>query len=199
MGDTRQREPLALSLGGMLGFELGLGVLALVLALIFGLSPWTQLALTADAVLWSLLATAFMLLIGAWLERQEQMAWWQSLQRILDEQLIPALATMPGGALFLIALFAGVFEELLFRGVIQAGLAGPLGEWPALLLASLLFGLAHALSRAYFVIATLMGIYLGGLFMVTGNLLIPILVHFLYDWAVLHYYLRRHRRRRIDA
>lgn len=184
-----------MSLGGMLGFELGLGVLALVLALIFGLSPLTGWALTVDAVLLSLLATALMLLVGAWLERQNQWAWWQSLQRIMDQQLIPALASMPRGALFLIALFAGVFEELLFRGVVQAGLSGPLGEWPALLLASLLFGLAHALSRAYFIVATLMGVYLGWLFLVTGNLLVPILVHFLYDWAVLHYYTRRYRRR----
>lgn len=184
-----------MSLGGMLGFELGLGVLALVLALIFGLSPLTGWALTVDAVLLSLLATALMLLVGAWLERQNQWAWWQSLQRIMDQQLIPALASMPRGALFLIALFAGVFEELLFRGVVQAGLSGPLGEWPALLLASLLFGLAHALSRAYFIVATLMGVYLGWLFLVTGNLLVPILVHFLYDWVVLHYYTRRYRRR----
>jgi len=193
VGDPATPPALKLSLGSLIGFQLGLGVVAVVLSLGFGLTPWKQLTLSVEAVWMSLLATAVMLLTGVWMERQ-QWAWWKTLQEILEKQLIPALAAMPAGALFLIALSAGVFEELLFRGVIQAGLSGPLGEWPALLLASLLFGLAHAMSRAYFLVATLMGVYLGWLFMITGNLLIPIIIHFLYDWAVLHYYVRRHRR-----
>ncbi|MGY6588269.1 MAG: CPBP family intramembrane glutamic endopeptidase [Wenzhouxiangella sp.] len=192
MGDPATPPALKLSLGSLIGFQLGLGVVAVILSLVFGLTPWKQLILSVETVWMSLLATAVMLLTGAWMERQ-RWQWWQALQRLLEQQLIPALAAMPAGALFLIALSAGVFEELLFRGVIQAGLSGPLGEWPALLLASLFFGLAHAMSRAYFLVATLMGVYLGWLFMITGNLLIPIIIHFLYDWAVLHYYVRRHR------
>nr|WP_239056945.1 CPBP family intramembrane glutamic endopeptidase [Wenzhouxiangella limi] len=89
----------------------------------------------------------------------------------------------------MVALLAGVGEELLFRGVIQGGLDGVIGPWPALALASLLFGAMHALSRAYFVLATVMGLYMGLVYLWTGNLLIPILIHFLYDWVVLRYYL----------
>ena len=35
-----------------------------------------------------------------------------------------------------------------------------------------------------------MGFYLGWLYQATGNLLVPIMVHFLYDWVVLEWYLR---------
>ncbi|HMA98728.1 MAG TPA: CPBP family intramembrane glutamic endopeptidase, partial [Wenzhouxiangella sp.] len=57
--------------------------------------------------------------------------------------------------------------------------------------ASVVFGAMHALSRAYFMVATAMGFYLGWLYLATGNLLIPIVVHFVYDWVVLRYYLKK--------
>ena len=52
---------------------------------------------------------------------------------------------------------------------------------------SLLFGLAHALTRTYAVLATLVGFYLGFLFWLTGNLLAPILAHAVYDFVALVY------------
>jgi len=55
---------------------------------------------------------------------------------------------------------------------------------------SLAFGLLHALTPAYFVLAALMGAYLGWLQMETGNLLVPIIVHWLYD-ALAFWLLRR--------
>ena len=65
------------------------------------------------------------------------------------------------------------------------------GLWPALLLASLLFGLAHAMTLTYLVLATLMGLYLGALYAWTDQLLAPMLTHFLYDWAALAWLLRK--------
>lgn len=95
------------------------------------------------------------------------------------------------GAVVLVSLLAGVGEELLFRGVVQAGLVSPLTPFGAILIASVLFGAAHAVSLSYWVLATLMGIYLGLLYHWTGNLLVPIVVHALYDWVAIHFYLRR--------
>ncbi|CAM9431734.1 unnamed protein product, partial [Choristocarpus tenellus] len=43
-----------------------------------------------------------------------------------------------------LALSAGVFEEALFRGVIQQVLQGPVGDIPALVIAAVLFGFAHS-------------------------------------------------------
>lgn len=95
------------------------------------------------------------------------------------------------GAVVLVSALAGIGEELLFRGVIQAGLVAWLTPASGIVIASLLFGLAHAVSFSYLVLATLMGLYLGLLYHWTGNLLVPILVHALYDWVAIRYYLHR--------
>ncbi|MEM9366543.1 MAG: CPBP family intramembrane glutamic endopeptidase [Planctomycetota bacterium] len=46
---------------------------------------------------------------------------------------------------------------------------------------SVLFGFAHPISKAYFVITALLGVYLGFLLLLTGNLLVPIAAHATYD------------------
>jgi hypothetical protein len=71
---------------------------------------------------------------------------------------------------------------------LQRLLVGDLaGEWfsirvvPGLVLASLLFGLAHPISKAYVVLASFIGLLLGLLYLLTENLLACILAHALYD------------------
>jgi uncharacterized protein len=78
---------------------------------------------------------------------------------------------------------AGIGEEVLFRGVLQPAL----GLW----LASLVFGLLHALTPAYFILAAIMGVYLGWLHASSGNLLVPIVVHWAYDVIALLILKRR--------
>lgn len=179
------------SLGAILGFELGLGVLAIALALIFGLRPWAELHFGPFAWLLGLVATlpmvAVILLVewGRW-------QWVLDLKTFMRRVVVPWFAGMRWWGLALVALAAGIGEELLFRGVIQAGLSGPLGPVAALIVASLLFGLVHAMSLAYFLITFLAGLYMGLLYWWTGNLLVPIIVHFLYDWAALQFYVSRY-------
>jgi len=60
-----------------------------------------------------------------------------------------------------------------------------------LAISSLLFGLCHWISTAYVVMATAMGLLLGGLFLATGNLAAPMVAHALYDFLAL-LYLTRH-------
>jgi membrane protease YdiL (CAAX protease family) len=55
----------------------------------------------------------------------------------------------------------------------------------ALLATSLLFGLVHFASRSYAVMASIMGLYLGILFQLTGNLLAPVVAHATYDFVAL--------------
>lgn len=81
--------------------------------------------------------------------------------------------------LVLISLIAGFAEEMLFRGVLQARYG--------IIAASAVFGLLHCVSPAYFIVATLMGLYIGGAFILSGNLLVPIQMHFIYDLAALAY------------
>ena len=176
----------------MLGFEAGLGVLAIGLAWLFGIPLLAGLA-SSDwfpALAWGLLATLPMLAMMVWFEFSRR-RWVIEIRAFVEEKLIPLFDGIPATGIFLIALSAGLFEELLFRGVIQAGLETSMGLWPALLLASLLFGLAHAMTRAYFIITFLIGLYLGALYAWTDQLLVPIVAHFLYDWAVFVWLLRQ--------
>ncbi len=81
--------------------------------------------------------------------------------------------------LVLISLLAGFAEELLFRGVLQAEFG--------IVAASILFGLIHCISPAYVIVTTLMGFYIGALYLVSGSLMVPVQVHFIYDLAALVY------------
>ena len=112
--------------------------------------------------------------------------------RFVRELVVPLFRDCSLVELAVISLVAGIGEEMLFRGLIQ-GAAGRWIESPAvgLVLASVVFGLAHPLTRAYIVLAGVIGAYLGGLWLATDNLLAPIVAHALYDFLALVYLVRR--------
>lgn len=184
-----QRHPIVFAFA----FEGGLAVVAIGLALIFGLRPWLAIEFGGEALGHSVLATA-PLVVAMLALMQLRWQWVRHLDRIVREHLLPLFRDAGPMAVAGVALMAGIGEELLFRGVIQAGLSGLLGPVTALALSSLVFGLAHALTVAYFILTCLMGLYLGWLYQASGNLLVPIAVHFLYDWIVLSWYLSSARR-----
>lgn len=113
------------------------------------------------------------------------------LQDYMDRQIVPLFREATLLELGMISLAAGLGEEALFRGVIQTylhQLMGP-GAGPAvpILLTSLLFGLVHYVTREYFIISAVMGAYLGLWFYYTGDIVVPIVIHTLYDWFALGY------------
>jgi membrane protease YdiL (CAAX protease family) len=113
------------------------------------------------------------------------------LLELIEIQLAPHLRQCSLWELALISLAAGVGEELLFRGVMQTALARWSGSTAVGVgLASLAFGAVHAVSLTYLVLAGLIGVYLGWLFLATDNLAPPILAHAIYDFAALVYLLR---------
>jgi CAAX protease family protein len=57
--------------------------------------------------------------------------------------------------------------------------------WLALTLGAIAFGLAHWISTAYAVVAAIVGLYLGALYLFADNLLAPIVTHALYDFVAL--------------
>jgi membrane protease YdiL (CAAX protease family) len=115
------------------------------------------------------------------------------LVTLVVEQLGPLLGGRSVVELALLAAIAGISEEVLFRGVVQVGLARVLPAGWALLVASAAFGLVHFASRAYAVMAGVMGLYLGALFLLQGSLLTPIITHALYDLVALVLVARRYR------
>ena len=124
----------------------------------------------------------------------------QTITHILDEMLVPLFRNCRLVELAIIAALAGVGEEMLFRGVIQAAVAeeigGPHGVWLGLLIAAVLFGLLHCITPTYAVLAGLIGLYLGWLWMACGNLLAPIVTHGVYDFLALVYLVKVRGQRR---
>ena len=87
----------------------------------------------------------------------------------------------------LMAIGAGVSEELLFRGVFQTWLTTIAPVAVAIIVSNIVFGLLHMRTVLYAVIAGCVGVYLGVLYEITGNLLTPIITHMLYDAIALDY------------
>jgi membrane protease YdiL (CAAX protease family) len=112
------------------------------------------------------------------------------IRRVARETIRPLFAGYALWELAAVAAMAGLGEELLFRGVIQASLGRWLNPWAGMVLASLIFGFMHPMSRDYVMLATLMGAYLGWLLIATGNLLAPVVAHGLYDFLALAYLTR---------
>ena len=78
--------------------------------------------------------------------------------------------------LFVIAVLPALLEELMFRGCVLR-LLRPYGNFFAILMSSLLFGLMHGNLRQI-PFATMVGFCLGFLYIATDNIWIPIGVHF---------------------
>jgi membrane protease YdiL (CAAX protease family) len=110
----------------------------------------------------------------------------RTIQQFCDRVLRPLMKPCTILDLAGISILAGLGEEMLFRGVFQAAFAHWLDNfWVALGLASVLFGLCHAITPAYTVLATLLGGYLGWLFLITTNLLPSVVAHAVYDFIAL--------------
>jgi len=110
--------------------------------------------------------------------------------RTVEERVAPLFVGSSAATVALVAALAGVGEEALFRGVIQTALLDRVPAWAAVGLTAAAFGLAHALSVTYALLAALVGGYLGWLHLVSGNLLVPILAHGFYDFVALQILLR---------
>jgi membrane protease YdiL (CAAX protease family) len=82
-----------------------------------------------------------------------------------------------------LALSAGVFEETLFRWTLPALIFGIVSNGPAAFVAaSIVFGLLHAYQRwTGVLVATLLGLALSGLYLLTGLIVVPIVLHALID------------------
>lgn len=169
-----------------LGFELALGWIGLFIAWLTGLSLSSQFRLSWSGLFQGLVATMPMLGLLEMLIRSR----WPPLvefRHLIDEMLGKLFHQSTLWEMALVSCAAGVGEELLFRGVLQPLLGQWIDPTMALLIVGLLFGLAHAMSAIYFVLAALLGIYLGWLAMVCGNLLPPMIAHGLYDFLAMWY------------
>lgn len=93
------------------------------------------------------------------------------------EQLMSKLTDDPVIMFITAVVMAPVFEEIIFRGIMQKGLINKgIEPWKAILFSSVVFGLVHA-NPWQFVGAVLLGCVLGLVYYKTKSLLLPMLLH----------------------
>ena len=109
------------------------------------------------------------------------------LKNILDTRVAPLFSKCRWWELLLIAVFAGLGEELLFRWCLQGGLqtTASLDAFNAIIVCSVLFGLCHSLSTQYFWFSFCISIYLGVAMNASGSVIVPAFAHCLYDFFAL--------------
>jgi hypothetical protein len=176
-----------------LAFEGGVGVFAWVLGYLVNAPALEPIAWRAADVAWALAAC-----VPMWLLLLAILRWPAGPLRDVAGLLRTAVGTVfrrcTVAEMALISLAAGVGEEMLFRGVLQQGLArlwpAPWGVWAAIGVSSMLFGLAHCLTGSYAMLTALVSVYLGWLLVATENLLVPMVTHAAYDFVALVYLVR---------
>lgn len=100
------------------------------------------------------------------------------LIRFIGKQSIPTL--------LFISVCAGIFEELLFRAVLQTLAIDKMGLIAGLLVVAVIFGLLHAVSLSYFTFTTLIGLVLGVVYYHYADLASLMAVHASYDFVALY-------------
>lgn len=169
----------------LLLLELCAATVLLTLALLWnawrGLGLWQALTWSGHDSLLGLLAAAPLLLMVPLLELSwtASLPFLRHLHRDLRIAVLPLVRYLQLPEVLVVACLAGLSEELFFRGVLQHDIG--IG------LASLAFGLLHALSIAYVLWATMVGVYFGLLTQWNGNLWLAIVAHSVVDLVGLLY------------
>ncbi|MBT4347731.1 MAG: CPBP family intramembrane metalloprotease [Methylococcales bacterium] len=175
-------------------FEGSLIGLALVLGWLADINPFASLYFSETAFLHGIIATLpiFIIFLALYQLNIKSLT---KIKTLLLDMLGPVLLRYHWTDLLILAAIAGISEEILFRGVIQPWMESSWGMLTGLIVSSVLFGLVHAVTLLYFLLATLMSAYLGLLLDIEAsrNLLIPIVTHGFYDFLAFLVIARSYR------
>jgi uncharacterized protein len=171
-------------------FEGALAVLALCMGWALNRPPLATFHFNALGLTLGLIAT--LPLLGLlWLCTKSMWPPFARILQVLDDALIPLFRQCTIIELAVIALLAGLGEEMLFRDIVQGWLAhifgAPYGPAIGLTVAAVIFGLLHSVTPAYAMLAGGIGLYFGAIWLASENLLVPIVSHALYDFLALLY------------
>ncbi|QDT99691.1 CPBP family intramembrane glutamic endopeptidase [Gimesia aquarii] len=190
--ETFVQEQQFFILGGSL-FSIGFILIAFALGWLLGVSPIQYLNWSWSDLIIGVLGALPLFLFFLFACRVQIKAF-QQIKQFLLAELGPRIEKGSILELFILSIFIGLGEEMLFRGVLQAW-ATQYGVVVAIIFTNVLFGIVHSVTRLYVIIATLMGVYLS-LLLVTfspQNLLIPIVTHTIYDFLCFLYIIRIYR------
>jgi len=175
-------------------FEGSLILLAMFLGWVAGINPFGDLHFSESAVFYGMAGTLPLFIVFIAMQNL-QLESLQQIRQLLQETLGPTMHRYGWADLLVLAVIAGVSEELLFRGVIQPWIENSWGLNAGLVFSSILFGLVHAVTPVYAVLAVLVGIYLG-MSLDYGderNLLTPVIIHALYDFLAFLVIMRAYK------
>ncbi len=180
-------------------FEGAILLVAIVGGWLTGVNPTAKLFWSPRDLGLGVLATGPMLvlLVVCLLSRSRGLV---QVREFVRDTVGPFLSECHWYDIVLLALLAGVCEEAFFRGFLFLWIQ----EWNpvlAVMITNLLFGLAHAATAVYALLAAFLGLYLTALIATdpTPNLLIPITAHSLYDLIAFVVVIRDYRRHMQDA
>jgi hypothetical protein len=175
-------------------FEASLVLVAVFLGWVAGIDPFESIYFSETAIAYGVIGTVPLFLMFLALEKMQGESV-TTIRKLLLNTLGPGLHRYHWTDLFLLAAIAGVAEELLFRGVIQPWIEASWGIAAGLIVSNIVFGLVHAVTPLYAVLAALVGIYLGLSLDYGGerNLLIPIIIHGFYDFLAFVALMRVYR------
>ncbi|MFU8787383.1 MAG: lysostaphin resistance A-like protein [Methylobacter sp.] len=175
-------------------FELSLILVAIVFGWLVNIDPFANLHFSESVVIYGLIGTAplfFLYLVLQQLPLKSAI----KIRDILFQTLGAALQRYHWADLLVLAAVAGISEEILFRGVVQPWIEVSWGMAAGLIATNVIFGLAHAVTPLYAILATLVGIYLSLSMDYDGNrnLFLPIIIHGLYDFLAFIALMRAYR------
>lgn len=169
-------------------FELGMLGMAVLLGGWLDIDPWLTWRWDWVDLVRGMAGAAPPWLVLIWV-MNSSWGWMARLREYFDTALRPVFGGWSAWQLALLSACAGLGEEVLIRGLVQAGLAERMGPDWALVLASITFGMMHPISGGYVVLSGLIGLWLGWLWLYTGNLMVPVVAHAVYDFTALRWLL----------
>jgi membrane protease YdiL (CAAX protease family) len=144
------------------------------------------------------LLVAFPVCTGLLYVSEMVVRWWTGANELPQHPVLEVLASpaLPlWGRACAIAgpiVLAPVAEELFFRGIVQSFVRQHLGtRWGAVLISSLVFGLAHYVQPHVVVPLTALGFVLGYLYEKRGSLWAPIVLHILFNLRTIVWQVAR--------
>ncbi|MCI0732219.1 MAG: CPBP family intramembrane metalloprotease [Methylococcaceae bacterium] len=146
-------------------------------------NPFANLSVDGTALFWGILGT-FPLFLLFLVFYRFPVGPLDPIKNSLLEILGPVFSLCGWQELMILAIVAGISEEVLFRGLLQPWLEEVAGLFGGLILSNVIFGLLHWITPMYALIAGLIGFYLAYMMDITGSryLLTPIVIHALYDF-----------------
>ena len=175
-------------------FESSLIIVSVLLGWISDIDPFEHIHFSENAIFYGLFGTLPLFFIFLTMEHMN-ISSIKKIRQILIDTLGPNMHQYNWADLFILATIAGISEELLFRGVIQPWIENSWGMTVGLIASNVLFGLLHAVTPLYAILATCVGIYLGLFLDYSGerNLLIPIVIHAVYDFLAFLVIMKAYR------